>query len=454
MDSDPLILPICTAQPDFLSVISDVHEGLVPEDTFWLSCYKFGEPSVHGKVYATLDEVNRDLVRLEGRNGVELRSREALYSASCPSLQMPQTRLAVPMKTYAENEGRKVIKITAFDVSPDGSQFATGHMDGSIYISQTSQSRPTDLCRPHVSTVTSLRFFPSSRVLLTASSDFSLSILPAAPPEDPSAQGLITPARRFRGHTRGITSTAIVSKGRNLLSAARDGTVRLWDVPSESQIRMMGSANGSCVPVLAISVGEGTLQAGDAATDEAGVDPREVDTEDKLVFTALQDGTFETLDLRTKRSVFRSRAPPAGGKSVLQAIAYAPTENLVATGSTKGVVSVYDTRALATPLTTFKRNTASIEDLAFVPLDALSFATDAGARGSVGDGSGLGLAIATEDGLPYVADVRPEGPGVRAELVGSDCDGVRAVRVVQAQEREVWTAADDGAVRRYRVRDV
>lgn len=347
------------------------------------------------------------------------------------------------------------MKITAFDVSPDGSQFATGHMDGSIYISQTSQSRPTDLCRPHASTVTSLRFFPSSRVLLTASSDFSLSILPAAPPEDPSSTlGPITPARRFRGHTRGITSTAIVSKGRNLLSAARDGTVRLWDVPSESQIRMMGSANGSCVPVLAISVGEGTLQADDAATDEAGVDPREVDTEDKLVFTALQDGTFETLDLRVKRSVFRSRALPAGGKSILQAIAHAPTENLVATGSTKGVVSVYDTRALATPLTTFRRNTASIEDLAFVPLDALSFATDARARGSVGDGSGLGLAIATEDGLPYIADVRPEGPGVRAELVGSDCDGVRAVRVVQAQEREVWTAADDGAVRRYRVRDV
>ncbi|TFY62508.1 hypothetical protein EVJ58_g3811 [Rhodofomes roseus] len=260
------------------------------------------------------------------------------------------------------------------------------------------------------------------------------------------------PVRRFRGHTRGITSTAIVSKGRNLLSAARDGTVRLWDVPSESQIRMMGSANGNNVPVLAISVGEGSLQADGTAADEAGTDPREVDTEDKLVFAALQDGTFEAFDLRTKLSVFRSQAQPARGKSVLQAIAYAPTADLVATGSTNGIVAVYDTRALATPLTTFKRNTASVEDLTFVPLDASSFATDAGALGGARDGSGIGLAVATEDGLPYVAGVRPEGPGVRAELVGPDCEAVRAVCVVQTQEPEVWTAADDGAVRRYRVR--
>ena len=54
--------------------------------------------------------------------------------------------------------------------------------------------------------------------------------------------------------------------------------------------------------------------------------------------------------------------------------------------------------------------------------------------------------IATEDGLPYVADVSPNGPVIRAELVGTDCDAVRFVRVVG---RDVWSASDDGAVRRY-----
>ena len=205
------------------------------------------------------------------------------------------------------------------------------------------------------------------------------------------------------------------------------------------------------MPVLAMSAGEGSLHTGDAdESTGAGIDPREVDTEDKVVFAALQDGTFEAFDLRTKRGVFRSPPPARVGKKVLQAIAYAPLEQLVATGSAGGIVTVYDTRALATPLTAFRRNTASVEDLAFIPLDAASFPLQEGAQ--VGDAPGVGLAIATEDGLPYVADVRPEGPGVRAELVGPDCDAVRAVRLVQTQEPEVWTAADDGAVRRYRVR--
>lgn len=73
MNVDPIVLPIATVQPDFLSVISDVREGFAPEDTFWLSCYKSGETSVHGKVYATLDDVDRSLVRLEGRDGVQMK---------------------------------------------------------------------------------------------------------------------------------------------------------------------------------------------------------------------------------------------------------------------------------------------------------------------------------------------------------------------------------------------
>ena len=95
MDIDPLLLPVCSVQPDFLTVISDVNQGLVPEETFWLSCYKSGEPSVHGKVYTTLDEINRNLVRFQGREGVELTcSGEVSYSYSPPLiLQVPPCAL-------------------------------------------------------------------------------------------------------------------------------------------------------------------------------------------------------------------------------------------------------------------------------------------------------------------------------------------------------------------------
>lgn len=67
------ILPICTIQPDFEVLVNDVRDGLVPEETFWLSCYKAGEPSVHGKVRLSLNERDRSKVDYEGVDGVAFR---------------------------------------------------------------------------------------------------------------------------------------------------------------------------------------------------------------------------------------------------------------------------------------------------------------------------------------------------------------------------------------------
>jgi proteasomal ATPase-associated factor 1 len=182
-----------------------------------------------------------------------------------------------------------------------------------------------------------------------------------------------------------------------------------------------------------------------ADADTTPKDEREVpETGSKLVFCGLQNGMFELFDLRNKGSVYRSPAPsPSTGS--LTSIKYNDAHHFLATGSSNGVVAVYDTRALqgGVPVTTFKRNDAAIEDLEFV------------VRGTCG-GTEVGLGIATADGLPYVADMVPEGPAVGAELVDGECDPVRCVRVreistVSAGGRrlEVWSAADDAVVRRY-----
>ena len=159
------------------------------------------------------------------------------------------------------------------------------------------------------------------------------------------------------------------------------------------------------------------------------VDSREVDTSDKAVFCALQNGTFEVFDLGSKSSFFHSQ-PALTSKSPLESIAYSSVDHMLATGSRGGVVTIYDTRQLVAPLFSFQRNGASIEDLVFLP--------------SVE--SEVRLAVASSDGLPYVASVRPEGPQVVEELVGYDCDAVRSVRVVGGA---LWTAGDDWLIRRY-----
>ncbi|CCM06722.1 uncharacterized protein FIBRA_09016 [Fibroporia radiculosa] len=462
MSADPIVLPIATIQPDFTAVVSDVREGVVSEDSFWLSCYKTGESSVHGKVYVALDETDRSLVRLQGGGGVQIDfDGDATYAAACPSLHAHPTRLVVPTDVYTDSsilDPRKSHKITAFDVAPDGTQFATGYYDGSVCLHSISiKTAQPAICKPHLSTITSLQFFPSSRVLLTAGTDFSLSILPADPPyassDSPGAS--LAPVRILRGHTRGVTSTAIISRGRNILSGSKDGTLRLWDVAAGNEIRLHAAGGAAYIPILSLDIGERTPNChfDDIADMPSLTDAVEVDTADKVVFCGLLNGSFEVYDLRVKQSAFRSTPDPSA-RFPLQSISYAPSHDLLATGASNGLISVYDTRSFSSPLTTFKRNGASIEDLRLVTLWSSSFAlprsSDCAGMDVDGDREEVGLAIATEDGLPYVAHVRPSGPSVRGELVGTDCDPVRFVRVLQ--EKEIWTAADDGAVRRYQMR--
>lgn len=163
-----------------------------------------------------------------------------------------------------------------------------------------------------------------------------------------------------------------------------------------------------------------------ASQANTSTDPREVETTGKVVFAALQNGSFEAFDLGTKNSVHNYKV----GTRALNAISYSAAHDLLVTGSADGVVTAFDTRQLSSPLTSFARNRASIEGLAI--------------RGHTAETE---VVIATEDGLPYVAGVRPDGPQVHTELIGSDCDAVRTVQA--AENGAIWTAGDDGIVRRY-----
>lgn len=83
----PVTLPAATIQDDFTTVLSEVHAGIVPSENIWLSCYKDGEPSVHGKISVSLHEKDRDRVELVGAGGVELaRTSQVSISAEIHSL--------------------------------------------------------------------------------------------------------------------------------------------------------------------------------------------------------------------------------------------------------------------------------------------------------------------------------------------------------------------------------
>lgn len=216
---------------------------------------------------------------------------------------------------------------------------------------------------------------------------------------------------------------------------------------------MLGAGKGKFVPISSMTIttrAQSEADAVDAAN--ANIDPREVDTSDKIVLCGLHDGSFELFDLRTKETIFQSAE--TGSSSALNAIACESEHGFVATGTANGVVKVYEMRDLEKPLICFRRNTASIEDLTFLSLDPDAFqdVPDTSSAPPIIQNTSsttqeIGLAIATEDGLPFVADVYPSGQRVRAELVGGNCDAVKAVKWAAAA---IWTASDDGIVRQYR----
>ena len=85
MPTSPMILPVITIDPSFPTVIQDVDHGIVPSETFWISCYRESQPSVHGKIEVQLDEVDRNLVHLKPKDAdVELlrRKKDTVVSSS------------------------------------------------------------------------------------------------------------------------------------------------------------------------------------------------------------------------------------------------------------------------------------------------------------------------------------------------------------------------------------
>jgi WD40 repeat protein len=98
-------------------------------------------------------------------------------------------------------------QLQAIDMSPDEKYVVLGGSDG-LCMLWDSQTRDQMLpLQGHVADVTSVRFFPSSQVILTGSLDFTLRVW--------SIGGRC--AAVLRGHRGGVEDVAIVGRGRNVL---------------------------------------------------------------------------------------------------------------------------------------------------------------------------------------------------------------------------------------------
>jgi len=293
----------------------------------------------------------------------------------------------------------------------------------------------------HVGDVLSVRWFPSGKVVLTAASDTLLRIFSSEDGSNP---------RTLKGHKRAVTDTRILGLGRNVLSSSKDGSIRLWDVGEGKCVTSMYSEGFTGVERLAT----GSKQACPSDTATTDTESKTLagesasDTYDKVVYAALSSGSFGAYDLSSKRAIFgciphlpamtsNFRSALSGGP--IHALAH-DGNHLLATGSSKGIIVIRDTRMLSAAshqaVAVFQRNEAGINDLAFVPSSG-SEQPD--------------LVIATSSGLPCRVGFNGSDQGANVKIVEeyAGWEAVPIETVAVASDGSFWLAGGEGGIRRY-----
>ncbi|CAE6396339.1 unnamed protein product [Rhizoctonia solani] len=458
--SSPISLPQVTVQTDALTAIGDVEQGIIENETIWVSCYDSSKPSVHGKVAVTISEGDRTQCAFKGREGVECkRVNNTIFHISCPALHInnravhfPKHTLTLPELISTKASSKFDRGINSLDVSTDGQIWAAGLGNGSVLVGASPLATKKDATHLegnfHKASVSTVRFVNSSAVpesrVLSGSEDFSLALaeLPTLPPPTSNGsntsvtQALPPPSIRLTSHTRSVTSAQPLPCGKKAVSAGRDGTLRIWDLTPDftsisRQIGMVRSTGDVVINSLALS------STPDSTT---------------LAVLALQSGHFDLVDVETRSTLFSSSAPgfhftKHGSLDAIDIcpLPASPHKYILVTGSQRGVLSFYicavgNTGVVTTSLGSCVRNGAGISDVKFISFPNAS--TDEYPR----------VLVATNDGLSYQLQISQTSGlsslefEVTAEYAGgADCSPVRAI-ARHAESDTVWIAGDDGVI--------
>ena len=109
-------------------------------------------------------------------------------------------------------------KITALELSPDGTKLAGAGVEGNLFIWDINQNYAESIIRIPNASLTSVCYAPDSKTLVVGTTSGQVFIV---------ENGRIS--RTLSGHTAGITNIRFNYKGSFMATASKDWSVRLWN---------------------------------------------------------------------------------------------------------------------------------------------------------------------------------------------------------------------------------
>ncbi|CAD5115062.1 unnamed protein product [Dimorphilus gyrociliatus] len=382
-----------------LLIQSDWNQSIreIGENT-WVSYKSDGNLSIQGKIKSEGLNAQGD-PRVTASTGFEVLQ----LSKRSIVVQYTSSEGIVSRQFYAASQTFSIHKkaVKSIDTSEGGLGVSTD--DDERLIVWTTESgdirRSLNEQDGHFGDINNCKFFPSGLVLLTAGADTRLKIWSI---EDGRCGATLT------GHKAGVLDTAIVERGKNIVSSSRDGTVKLWHVGTQTILHSF-QPEGGCVNSCTVC---------GPKSESISEDNKEFGTDGKLLFVGGENGRIVGYDMAQREKIFDIMHNSAS--NCISTF----NENLLCSGFQDGSIVFYDLRNLNSPLRKIYSGRGSI--LASKLHSKNMFFSNS-------DGSVFGINEQFEN---------------VAELTGSECDPIYSL---SSDGTYLYSSCRDGTIRKYQI---